>query len=75
MARIDLPWPFAGASLGRLLQPAFSPSAVKKPGKRLSIVAAMPDARLEVIPGGGHRPDIRTPELVNPLLLEFLRTP
>jgi pimeloyl-ACP methyl ester carboxylesterase len=35
----------------------------------------MPDARLEVIPGGGHRPDIRTPELVNPLLLEFLLTP
>ncbi len=22
--------------------------------------------------GGGHRPDIRSPELVNPLLLEFL---
>ena len=37
-----------------------------------SIVAAMQNARLEVIPGGGHRPDIRSPELVNPLLLEFL---
>jgi pimeloyl-ACP methyl ester carboxylesterase len=37
-----------------------------------SIVAAMRDARLEVISGGGHRPDIRTPELVNPLLLAFL---
>ncbi len=37
-----------------------------------SIVAAMPNARLEVILGGGHRPDIRTPELVNPLLLDFL---
>ena len=37
-----------------------------------SIVAAMPNARLEVIPGGGHRPDIRSPELVNPLLLDFL---
>ena len=37
-----------------------------------SIVAAMPNARLEVIPDGGHRPDIRTPELVNPLLLDFL---
>ena len=36
------------------------------------IVAAMPNARLELIPAGGHRPDIRTPELVNPLLLEFL---
>jgi pimeloyl-ACP methyl ester carboxylesterase len=37
-----------------------------------SVVAAMPNARLEVIPGGGHRPDIRSPELVNPLLLHFL---
>jgi pimeloyl-ACP methyl ester carboxylesterase len=36
------------------------------------IVAAMPNARLEVIPGGGHRPDIRSPELVNPLLLDSL---
>jgi pimeloyl-ACP methyl ester carboxylesterase len=37
-----------------------------------SIVAAMPNARLELIPDAGHRPDIRSPELVNPLLLEFL---
>jgi pimeloyl-ACP methyl ester carboxylesterase len=37
-----------------------------------SIVTAMPNARLELIPGGGHRPDIRSPELVNPLLLDFL---
>ena len=36
------------------------------------IVAALPNARLELIPGGGHRPDIRTPERVNPLLLDFL---
>jgi pimeloyl-ACP methyl ester carboxylesterase len=36
------------------------------------IVAAMPSARLELIPAGGHRPDIRTPELVNPLLVDFL---
>jgi pimeloyl-ACP methyl ester carboxylesterase len=36
------------------------------------IVAAMPNARLELIPGGGHRPDIRTPNVVNPLLLDFL---
>lgn len=37
-----------------------------------SIVPAMPNARLELIPDGGHRPDIRTPELVNPIMLEFL---
>ena len=30
------------------------------------------DARLEVSTGGGHRPDIRSPELVNPLLVDFL---
>lgn len=40
-----------------------------------NIVAAMPNARLELIPDGGHRPDIRTPELVNPVLLEFLLDP
>jgi pimeloyl-ACP methyl ester carboxylesterase len=40
-----------------------------------SIVAAMPNARLELIADGGHRPDIRTPELVNPLLLDFLLDP
>lgn len=40
-----------------------------------SIVAAMPNARLELIRGGGHRPDIRTPDLVNPLLLQFLLDP
>jgi pimeloyl-ACP methyl ester carboxylesterase len=36
------------------------------------IVAVMPNARLKLIPAGGHRPDIRTPELVNPLLVDFL---
>ena len=37
-----------------------------------SIVAALPNARLELIAGGGHRPDIRSPEVVNRLLLDFL---
>jgi pimeloyl-ACP methyl ester carboxylesterase len=39
------------------------------------IVAAMPNARLEVIRGGGHRPDIRSPDMVNPLLADFLLGP
>ena len=39
------------------------------------IADAIPNARVEVIPGGGHRPDIRSPELVNPLLLDFLLGP
>ena len=37
-----------------------------------AIAGELPDARLELIAEGGHRPDIRNPELVNPLLLEFL---
>ncbi len=37
------------------------------------LAAAMPNAHLEVIAGGGHRPDIRSPELVEPLLEEVLR--
>lgn len=40
-----------------------------------AIAATMPDARVEVIRHGGHRPDIRTPEVVNPLLLKFLLAP
>ena len=39
------------------------------------IVDLMPNARLELIAGGGHRPDIRNPEVVNPILLEFLVQP
>lgn len=37
-----------------------------------AIVDAIPNARLELIRGGGHRPDIRSPDIVNPLLLDFL---
>lgn len=33
---------------------------------------AIRGARLEIIPRGGHRPDIRSPELVNPILGDFL---
>ena len=36
------------------------------------IVAALPNARLVVDPNGGHRPDIRSPERINPLLVDFL---
>jgi len=36
------------------------------------IADAMPNARLDVLPGAGHRPDIRTPERVNPLIADFL---
>jgi pimeloyl-ACP methyl ester carboxylesterase len=36
------------------------------------IAATLPNARLELIPAGGHRPDIRTPGSVAPLLASFL---
>jgi pimeloyl-ACP methyl ester carboxylesterase len=36
------------------------------------IAAQIPNARLEIIEGGGHRPDIRSPERVNPVLADFL---
>lgn len=37
-----------------------------------AIVELVPNAQLKIIPGAGHRPDIRTPERVNGLLAEFL---
>lgn len=37
-----------------------------------AIANAMPDARVTIVAAGGHRPDIRSPELVNPMLLDFL---
>ena len=36
------------------------------------IAAAMPDGRLERLSGAGHRPDIRSPDVVNPILMEFV---
>jgi pimeloyl-ACP methyl ester carboxylesterase len=37
-----------------------------------AVASAIPGAALAVAVAGGHRPDIRSPELINPLLLEFL---
>jgi pimeloyl-ACP methyl ester carboxylesterase len=37
------------------------------------VAASIPGAILAVAVAGGHRPDIRSPELVNPLFVEFLR--
>ena len=36
------------------------------------IAATMPQARLHRLTGAGHRPDIRSPEVVNAILAEFL---
>jgi len=37
-----------------------------------AVSAAIPGATLAVAVAGGHRTDIRSPELINPLLVEFL---
>ena len=37
------------------------------------VAAAIPGATIAVAVAGGHRPDIRSPELINPLLVDFLR--
>ena len=36
------------------------------------IAATIPNARLQILPNAGHRPDIRSPEIVHPILMEFL---
>ena len=38
-----------------------------------AVVAAIPNATFAVASAGGHRPDIRSPELINPLFVDFLR--
>lgn len=38
----------------------------------LAVAARIPGARVELVPGGGHRPDIRTPERVDPALVSFV---
>lgn len=37
-----------------------------------AVAAAIPGATLAVALAGGHRPDIRSPELINPLFVDFL---
>jgi pimeloyl-ACP methyl ester carboxylesterase len=72
----ELDWTRPAGLLGRVRCPALVVHGTEDAPVPVelaeSIVAAMANARLELIPGGGHRPDIRTPELVNPLLVEFL---
>lgn len=38
-----------------------------------AVAVAIPGAAFAVVVAGGHRPDIRSPELINPLLVDFLR--
>ena len=38
-----------------------------------AVAAAIPDARLILLDGLGHRPDIRRPDIVNPIFVDFVR--
>jgi pimeloyl-ACP methyl ester carboxylesterase len=73
---LELDWQGPARLLGRVTCPTLvvhgEADAAVPAELAEDIVAALPNARLELIPAGGHRPDIRTPELVNPLLLDFL---
>jgi pimeloyl-ACP methyl ester carboxylesterase len=72
----ELDWRIPASLLGRVSCPTllihgeadlFAPVALTE-----SIAGRLPHARLEVISGAGHRPDIRSPAAVNPLLAAFL---
>jgi pimeloyl-ACP methyl ester carboxylesterase len=73
---LELDWTLPAALLGTVACPTLlihgEADAAVPISLARGIADAIPNARLELIPGGGHRPDIRTPELVNPLLLDFL---
>jgi pimeloyl-ACP methyl ester carboxylesterase len=73
---LELDWQRPARLLGRVTCPTLvvhgEADAHVPVAHAQDIVDEMPNARLTVIPAGGHRPDIRTPELVNPRLLEFL---
>lgn len=76
---LELDWDVPARRLGRVACPTLvvhGEEDVPVPVEHAeAVVRAIPGARLEAIPGGGHRPDIRSPERVNPILLEFLLEP
>jgi pimeloyl-ACP methyl ester carboxylesterase len=76
---LELDWALPSSLLGAVACPTLLIHGEADAAVPVSLVQgiadAMPNARLELIPGGGHRPDIRSTELVNPLLLEFLFGP
>lgn len=73
---LELDWRAPAQVLGSVTCPTLlihgDLDAVTSPSVARRLADAMPDARLELIPDGGHRPDIRSPDLVNPLLQAFL---
>jgi pimeloyl-ACP methyl ester carboxylesterase len=67
----------AQAILGTILSPTLVLHGERDQSVPLAVAdavaAAIPGSTLAVAVGGGHRPDIRSPELINPLLVDYLR--
>jgi pimeloyl-ACP methyl ester carboxylesterase len=73
---LELDWRTPSKVLGSVSCPTLlihgDMDEVTSPSASRRLAEAMPDARIELIPGGGHRPDIRSSDLVNPLMEAFL---
>lgn len=73
---LELDWAMPARLLGDIACPTLLVHGEADAAVPVSLVRSiqdtMRDARLELIAGGGHRPDIRSPEVVNPLLRDFL---
>lgn len=74
----ELDWDDAPSRLGAVRCPAI---VVHGTGDRTldvdavrAVAAAIPNARLRLLDGLGHRPDIRRPDIFNPIVAEFVRT-
>jgi pimeloyl-ACP methyl ester carboxylesterase len=65
------------ADLGRIAVPTLvivgESDAISPEAEMREIAAAIPDAKLVVVPAAGHMSPLEQPEEVNPELLEFLR--
>ena len=72
---LELDWSVPAALLASVSCPALiihGEADVVPVGLAERIAATMPQARLQRLTAAGHRPDIRSPEVVNPILVEFL---
>lgn len=72
----ELDWSRAPALLGEIACPVLlihGDADVTLSVERVMAVAArLADVRVHLVPSGGHRPDIRSPGLVNPVLSAFV---
>lgn len=74
----ELDWDDAPGRLGAVRCPALVVHGTADRTVHLdavrAVAAAIPNARLRLLDGLGHRPDIRRPDIFNPIVAEFVRT-